>query len=607
MTAEMIFVFCVLLITIVVFVVDKLRMDLVALLVVVTLAASGIITPADAVSGFGSSLILMIAGLFVVGQGMMQTGIAAATGNWISKVGGDSELRLLLVLLPIAALLSAFMSSTGTVALLIPVVMTIASRAEMNPAKLLMPLAFAASVGGLLTLIGTPPNIVVSDALNNTGKGSFKFFDFTLIGGIILMVSMVYLLTLGRWLLPERKDKKQSGARVSLARLTERYANPHHHLYKLHVPSGSLAVGKTVLELRLRRRFEAALFAIERQSAVVSTFMPVLLNTQVESGDMIWVQGDDRYIDDLCDALQLEKLDYSLSQRVRLQRSFGMAEVVIPPDTDYEGQTLYKARFRERYGLNVIGVIRGQKTLDMRYFDTELQAGDMLLLTGAWEHIRRLGDKADLVVLNTPAELDEIPINPRKAPIALVIMASLLVVMAFGWLANMTAILIAALAMVLTGCLNLNEAYKSLNAKSLVLIAGMLPMALAMERSGAMGYVVTHLVDHFQDAGPLALSAAVFALTATLSLFISNTATAVLIAPVALSMAVSLGYQPEPFMIMVAVAASTAFATPIATPINALVTEVGGYRFSDFIRVGLPLQLVILGLSLWIVPLVFPF
>lgn len=607
MTTEIIFVFLLLLATIITFITDKLRMDLVALLVVVILAASGMITPADAVSGFGSSLVLMIAGLFVVGEAMMQTGIAAATGNWVSKVGGNSEIRLLLVLLPIVAFLSAFMSSTGTVALLIPVVMTIAKRAQMNPTTLLMPLAFAASVGGLLTLIGTPPNIVVSDTLNNAGQGSFKFFDFTLIGGIILLVSVVYLLTVGRWLLPERADSKPKRLRVSLARLTERYAHPNRHLYKLRVPAHSPAVGQTVLELRLRRRYEAALFAIERQNAMVSTFMPVLLNTHVEQDDMIWVQGDDRYIDELCEALQLERLEHTLSQRVRLQRSFGMAEAVIPPDADYVGKTLYEARFREQYSLNVIGVIRGQETLDMRFFDTPLQSGDMLLLTGAWEHIRRLGDETALVVLNTPTELDEVPLKPQKAPIALAIMAVLLVVMAFGWVANMTAILVAAIVMVVSGCLSLNEAYKSLNAKSLVLIAGMLPMALAMEKSGAMDYVVTHLVSHFQTAGPVALSAAVFVLTSALSLFISNTATAVLIAPIALSMALSLGYQPQPFMMTVAVAASTAFATPIATPINTLVTEAGSYRFSDFMRVGLPLQLVILGLTLWIVPLVFPF
>lgn len=607
MTLEMIFVFALLLATIVVFITDKLRMDLVALLVVVILAASGIVTPAEAVSGFGSSLVLMIAGLFVVGEAMMHTGIASATGNWISRVGGDNEIRLLLVLLPIVAFLSAFMSSTGTVALLIPVVLTIAKRAKMNPTKLLMPLAFAASVGGLLTLIGTPPNIVVSDALRQAGFASFKFFDFTLIGAVILAVCVAYLLTVGRWLLPERSNDEPTHRRVSLARLTQRYAHPNRHLYKLRVPHDSPAVDKTALELRLRRRYEAALFAIERRNDMVSTFMPVLLNTQVSQDDKIWVLGDDRYIETLCETLKLEILEHTLSERLRLQRKFGMAEAVIAPDSDYVGKSLYKARFREQYGLNVIGVIRGQETLDMKFFDTPLHSGDMLLLTGAWEHIRRLGDDTDLVVLNTPVELDEVPLKPQKAPFAIGIMSVLLVVMAFGWVANTTAILVAALAMVLTGCLSLNDAYKSLSAKSLVLIAGMLPMALAMEKSGAMGYVVEHLTTGFQGASPLILSAAIFILTTLLSLFVSNTATTVLVAPMALSMAVSLGYQPEPFMMVVTIAASTAFATPIATPINTLVAEAGRYRFGDFMKIGLPLQVLILGVTLWIVPLIFPF
>lgn len=607
MTAEMLFVFALLFVTIAVFISDKIRMDMVALLVVAVLALSGIITPAEAVSGFGNTLVLMIAGLFVVGEAMMYTGIAAAAGNWITRVGGGNEIRLLLILLPIVAFLSAFMSSTGTVALLIPVVLTMARKAQLNPSKLLMPLAFSASIGGLLTLIGTPPNIVVSQALGKAGFDNFKFFDFTGLGLIMLAIGVVYLLTLGRWLLPLPTVEAPRKKLLSLARLTERYRHPNRELYKLTVANDSAAIGKTVLELRMRRRYETALFAIDRRSAKLPTLTPVLLNTTIMRGDSIWVYGDDRYIETLCEELSLTVLEHTLSERVRLQKSFGFAEVLIPPDISFAGKTLFEARFREHYNLNVIGVRRDQAVLDMDFLETPLKSGDVLLLTGAWEHIRRLSTESDLIVLNTPAELEEIPLNPKKAPTALTIMALLLVVMAFGWVSNVTAILVAAIAMVLSGCLSLNEAYKSLNATSLVLIAGMLPMALAMEKSGAMGFVVEHLVQYFETGGPLLLSAVIFVLTSVLSLFISNTATAVLVAPMALSTALSLNYHPQPFMMVVAIAASTAFATPIATPINTLVVGPGHYRFSDFIKIGLPLQLIMLLATLLVVPLFYPF
>lgn len=607
MTHEMLFVFALLIITIAVFISDKIRMDLVALLLVVTLALSGVISPAEAVSGFGNPLVLMIAGLFVVGEAMMQTGIAAATGNWMSKIGGNSETKLLLLLLPIVAFLSAFMSSTGTVALLIPVVLTMARRADMNPSKLLMPLAFAASVGGLLTLIGTPPNIVVSAALEQAGYEGFRFFDFTPVGAIILFVGVLYLLTLGRWLLPSRLSDKTKRRRVSLIHLIERYNHPNRHLYKLAVDEHSLAVHQTVLALRLRRRYETAVFAIERRHKVLSNFIPVLLNTQIMAGDVIWVQGDDRYIEELCEDLQLRVVEHNKIERARLQRSFGAAEGMIPPETDFDGKSLYEARFREHYNLNVVGVRRDEAVLDMNFFNTPLKSGDVVLFVGAWEHIRRLTDEADIIVLNTPNEIEEAPINPKKAPMALSIMLILLVVMAFGWVDNVSAILVAAIAMVGFKCLSLNDAYKSLNASSLVLIAGMLPMAIAMEKSGAMQFVVEQFIHYFEQIDPLLLSAGVFVMTSALSLFISNTATAVLIAPMIISIALSLNYNPQPLMMVVAIAASSAFATPIATPINTLVVGPGRYRFSDFIRVGLPLQVLILAATLIVVPLFFPF
>ncbi|WP_235263666.1 SLC13 family permease [Nitrincola sp. A-D6] len=292
---------------------------------------------------------------------------------------------------------------------------------------------------------------------------------------------------------------------------------------------------------------------------------------------------------------------------MKVQQQFGFAEVLLPPNSSLVNQSLKDGRFRERFNLSVIGVRRNREPLTTEFGITPLAAGDTLLLTGSWEYIRKLENRRDLVVIETPAEMHEIAANASKAPIALGIMLAMLVSMTFGLLPNLTAVLLAALAMVLTGCMNMNEAYQSLNAKSLVLIAGMLPLALAMETSGALSYVVGNLVENFGDTSPLVLCTALFILTSCLSQFISNTATTVLVAPIALTTSQLLGLNPEPFMMTVAIAASTAFATPIASPVNTLVLAPGNYRFVDFAKVGIPLQILALIVTLVMTPLLFPF
>jgi di/tricarboxylate transporter len=291
----------------------------------------------------------------------------------------------------------------------------------------------------------------------------------------------------------------------------------------------------------------------------------------------------------------------------QLERQFGLAEVLLPPDSSLCDRSIKEGRFRERYGLSVVGVRRDQTAMDASFTDTQLKPGDTLLLTGSWEQIRNLQASRDLVVLQTPAELEEIPTHGNRGPVALGILLAMLVCMTTGWLDNLSAILLAALAMMLSGCVTVKEAYRSFNATSLILIAGMLPLALAMERSGALSWVVEHLVSLIGDSSPLVLCASLFLLTSVLSQFISNTATTVLVAPIAITTAQLTGINPEPVMMTVAIAASTAFATPIASPVNTLVLAPGNYRFSDFARVGIPLQLLALVITLLLAPRLFPF
>ncbi|MDO5091477.1 MAG: SLC13 family permease [Cardiobacteriaceae bacterium] len=607
MNWEMLFVFALLAVTVVVFVWDRFRMDMVAFAVMLTLALSGIVTPKEAVAGFSNSVLLMIAGLFVVGDGLMRTGVAALTGNWLLRVSGGSKRRTLLFLLPLVAILSGLMSSTGTVALLIPVILTMVRRTGQFASHLMMPMAFAALIGGMLTLIGTPPNLVVSEALQAGGYEPFSFFSFTPVGLIVLAVGMVYLLTVAQWLLPSKNYGENAAGRHTLSELAAQY-NIERRLYKFVPRDDSPLIGKTVLDARLRRRYAATLFAVERQGRLLSSFVPVLINTTVQRADILWLYIEPEYAEKLMQDMALQSLPVDDNQLLRIQQAFGFAEVLVTPRSTLIGKSLQEADFRDRYGLSAIGVRRGDEVLYLDYQNTKLQASDALLLVGDWAQIRRLGNASkDLLVFNTPLELDDAPVHLDKAGWAIGIMSGLLLCMATGWLDNLTAILLAAFLMVATGCLSIREAYQSLNPMSLVLIACLLPMSTAMEKSGALAFVVQHIVAALQNAEPILIAAAFFLLTSLLSQFISNTATSVLMAPVAMSTALGLGFNPQPLLMMVAIAASSAFCTPIASPVNTLVLVPGSYRFMDYVKVGLGLQCVVMCVALLAVPLFFPY
>ncbi|MGC8121030.1 SLC13 family permease [Marinobacter sp. VGCF2001] len=606
MNAEIIFVLTLLAATVGLFLIDRIRMDMVALLVVAVLALSGLISPGEAVSGFGNPLVVMIAALFVVGEGLFRTGVAAAAGQWLLRVGGSDETRLLAVLIPLTALLSAFMSSTGAVALLLPVVLSMARRSGMNPARLLIPLAYASLVGGMLTLIGTPPNLVVASQMSESGMTPFGFFDFTPIGLVVLLVAGLYLIFVARHLLPTRIVEKRGAAHPPLAEFAQRY-DIADQLHLLAVPAGSGLAGKTAAEAALRTRYEVTLFGIRRAGRLLSTLVPVLAESRIEAGDRLLVYGSPEAVEQLCLTQRLSSLGFPEAEMERARKEFGVAEVALRRRSSLIGKTLKEGRFRERFQLSVIGVRRTGQPLATQFGATCLEENDTLLLAGGWNRLRELQQERDFVLLDTPEEMEDVPSHGQRAPLALAIMFGMLVLMVSGLTSNLTAVLLAALAMIGSGCVTLPEAYRSLNATSLVLIAGLLPLALAMERSGALALIVDQLVAGLGDAGPRALCVSLFLLTSVFSQFISNTATTVLVAPIAIATAQQMGVNPEPVLMTVALAASTAFATPIASPVNTLVLAPGNYRFLDFAKVGVPLQLLAMGMVIWLTPLLFPF
>lgn len=604
MTYEIAFVFGLLALTILLFIIDRIRMDVVALMVVVALAVSGVIAPEQTVSGFGQSIVVMIAGLFVVGEGLFRTGIAASAGHLLLRVGGSNEVRLLLLMIPMVALLSAFMSSTGAVALFIPVVLSMCRKARLSPSRMLMPLAFASLIGGMLTLIGTPPNVVVSGQMEGAGLAPFGFFDFTPIGLVVLLVGTLYLVFVARHLLPE--GELLESEHPHLREFAERYGVTDH-LHRIKVPVGSDLVGKTVAEAGVRTVYETTLFAIRRNGRLVSSLFPVLAQTRIAAGDTLMAYARPADVERLCENKNLTLQGFPEGEARRLYREFGVAEVLLRARSQLIGSTLKEGRFRERFNLSVIGVRRNNEPLYADFDGTPLEPGDSLLLAGGWRFIEQLKDKRDFVILETPAEMSEAPTRSERAPVALLIMLVMMVLMVSGALSSLSAILLACFAMIALGCVTMQEAYKSLNSTSLVLIAGMLPLALAMKQTGGLDLIVDRFIGIAGNNSPLMLCAGLFIFTSLFSQFISNTATTVLVAPIALAAALGVGVNPEPLMMTVAIAASTAFATPIASPVNTLVLAPGNYRFIDFVRVGLPLQLLVMGVSLLIIPMLFPF
>jgi len=607
MTGETLFVFGLLLVTIILFVSDRLRLDGVAMLVILVLMLSGLLTPGEALAGFGDPVVLLIAGLFVVGEALLRTGIAYAVGNWLMRVAGTSQTRLLVLLMLTVASLSAFMSSTGAVAIFIPIALGLAGKVGLAPSRIMMPMAFAALIGGMLTLIGTPPNMVVSTQLERAGLAPFGFFSFTPIGLLVLVIGIGYLVLIGQRLLPIQKNETGGRARHSLIELAEAYGLKGN-LQRLRITEQSPLVGQTLAQSHLRTRYGITVVGLQRQQGRRALVLPALGDTEFQSGDILIGIEYTKVLEGLVRDEKLEMLPFEDRQREVLIKELGVAEVLLTPRSELIGRTLIEARFRTQYGLGVVGIMRKGEPLTGNLGEITLEFGDSLLVAGGWQHISRLqGEQTNFIVLTIPEEMDEVAPNRSRAPTALLILVAMLVIMTLNLVPAVTAVLLAAAALVLTRCLSMNDAYGSINWESLVLIAGMLPMATALEKTGGVEIIVNGLVDSLGGSGPIVLMAALFVLTSVFSQFMSNTATTVLVAPIALGAAAGLGVSPYPLLMTVALAASTAFATPVASPVNTLILGPGGYRFNDFVKVGVPLQLLAMVVTLLAVPVLFPF
>jgi len=600
-------VLALLLVAIVLFAIGKPRMDAVALLMMTVLPLTGIIDVKDALAGFSDPSIVLIAALFVVGEGLARTGVAQRLGDWLLSRAASSETTLIVLLMIVVAGVGAVMSSTAVVAIFIPIVLRIARNTGISPGRLMMPLSFAALHSGMLTLIATAPNLVVNSELERHGHEGFHLFGITPFGLPLLAIGIVYMLFARRWIEKPAAAATATRFRPFLSTWIDKYGLADRE-HRLRVTAASPMIGKTLQELDLRGASGVNIVAIERSGRFANPVLSPRPNTRIEAGDVLFLDAA-REVDmeALRARLVLETLPLSGAYFSDQSQEIGMVEVMIPPESKFIGKTIVEARIRTQYGLHAVGLRRGQESLGKDLLGTKLRLGDTLLLAGRWRQIRRMQSQGDeLIVLDLPAEYDDVIPAPGRAPHALLALGVMIVLMLTGVVTNVQAALIACLLLGLTGCIDMDSAYRSIHWQSIVLIVGMLPFALALQRTGGVEIASNALLGMVGEAGPRTILAALFAITVAMGLFMSNTATAVLMAPVALGVAESMGASPYPFAMTVAIASSCAFLTPVSSPVNTLVVGPGNYRFVDFLKVGAPYSAIALVISVTLIPWLLP-
>jgi di/tricarboxylate transporter len=589
-------------ISIFLFIADWIRVDVVALLVLLALVLTGLITPTEAFEGFSSPAVITVWAVFIVSGGLFYTGVANRLGDRLLKVAGSRPPRLIGLLMATVGLMSGVMNNVGATAVLMPAVVSMSRKARLRASQLLMPLAFGSLLGGMTTLVGTPSNILASDALRMAGLEPFSLLDFAPVGIPALIVGVVFTALVGRRLLPERATSERFGAAVGpdeelvdLYRLGER-------LFRARVPAGSPLIGQTLIDCGLREDFELSVVGLERHE---ETTLSPEKDTQLQQEDILLIEG---MVDNLVWADATGRLDVQPEVGINdgdLQSEVvGIAEVILSPHSRLVGKTLADIQFREKYQVSVLAILRDGRPRRTALVELPLRFGDTLLVQGPHQYIRILQREPDFVVLG---DLEAAPaIRVKKAPLALGLMLVMLVPVIIGWLPIAASALLAGVLMVITGCLTMDEAYGSIEWKAVFLVAGTLPLGIAMEKTGTAAFLAGLMVDAVGGYGPLALLAGFYVLTNLLTQFMANAASMVLIAPVVIQAAQQIGSDPHALLMAVAVAAAAAFLTPVAHQSNVLVMGPGGYRFSDYFKVGLPLNLLTFVVTLLIVPLVWP-
>ena len=614
----------ILVITVALFIWGRVRADIVALTALAALLVLGILTPAEALAGFSSPIVIMMIGLFVVGGAIMQTGLAKLTGNKLMALSRGNETITFLLVMLVTSFIGAFVSNTGTVALMMPIIMSIAAGSGMQSSRFLMPLAFAGSLGGMLTLIGTPPNLVIDEVLTEGGYQPLAFFSFFPVGIIVIAIGIIVLMPLSKIFLSKKQSGKKKKQGKSLDDLVDEYQlldNLHRYIVPSRRPSAAIdengeqmdIVGKTLKDLSIQKKYGVSIIEIRNEKKSRLGLVKDVSQNMAKSSSTIQVH-DTLYIIGKEEKINRFARDYDLRKMKDVKIDFydlGLTEIVVMPTSNFAGLRIGDANLRKRFGINVLGVKRGDEYITDNLIAAKLHVGDMLLVQGEWTNLAHLAtDTSNWVVIDQPEKTADKVLLDYKAPVAAAIMLLMIAMMVFDFIpvAPVTAVIIAGLLTVFAGCFrNVEAAYKTINWESIVLIAAMMPMSTALEKTGASALVSQGLVESLGSMGPTALLAGIYFTTSLMTMFISNTATAVLMAPIALVAARQVGVSPYSFLFAVTLGASMCFASPFSTPPNALVMKAGGYTFMDYVKVGLPLQIIIGVVMTFVLPLLFPY
>lgn len=584
------------------FISEWLRVDVVAFGVIVALLLTGVLTPTEALSGFSSTVVWLIVALFIVGGAVFKTGLASRIGDRILSVAGKSERNLIIVLMVSIAVMSGFISNTGTVAVFLPAVLLIAAQLKLPASRLLIPLAFASSLGGAMTLIGTPPNLVASQILADNGMTGFAFFDFLPIGGALVLVGVAYFVLLGNYILPVASVQDDANAH-SMEMLLEDY-HLRDLVFKVRMRDASPLAGKTLAEAQLSA-FGVTVVEIDRQGQAIRPNA----QAQLLGGDILVVKGEEGAVNQVITENELALLPHTASdQHAVITPEYGISELIVSPHSRLIGKTLEEVRFADTYRMFVLDIRRASGKVTPPLHNVPLAFGDVLLVQGKYKHIVNVAKRhSNDLVLISPEAVHSRFFNHAKAPRTFLILMGMLILMVTQLLEPVTATLLASLMIVLTKCLTMDEAYQSIDWRSIFLIGGMIPLSTALVKVGVVADVAQFIAVTFNDASPLIVMAVLFGITSALTQVLSNTATSVILVPVAFAIAQNLGIQPHALVMTIALAASMAFATPIASPVNTLVMAAGNYRFIDYARAGLPLIALTFGVTMLLVPILFPF
>ncbi len=586
MTLPILALLCILAIAGAIFISEKLRPDLTALLILLTLGVTGLVTPSQAFSGFSSSSVILLIAVFIMTGALFRTGVSSVIGHGLVRAAGNSEVRLIALVSLAAAGLSLLMNNIASAAVLMPAVMDASRRTHVSPSKILLPMAFATQLGGMATLF-TTSNLVASGVLQNAGLSGFGLFDFLIVGGLAALAGLVYMIAIGRRKLPNRRPVEELQRReqkredlLSLYQITER-------LFEVHPKPGSTLIGHSLADTRIGDRLGLTVIAIERNSHLV---LAPAADTVIRKQDTLLIEGRQEVACQLVEwGAQVEPLTRwpanMTSQNVEL------LEVLVAPRSRAIGQTLKQLHFRAKYGLNVVALWRGDRAYRTAFSEFELQGGEALLVHGPSERFKILQDDPDWIVLRLNGSNSS---RTRKMPLALLILAlSIGIVVVSGWSASFV-LFIGALTMILTGCLSMDEAYQAIDWRSVFLVAGMLPVGIALANTGAAKLLGDTITQVTANLGPMAVVAGLFIVTTLLNQFIpGGSAVPAVLTPIAIEAARNVGSDPRAFALVVAIATGTSLLTPFAHPVNVLVMGPGGYHFRDFFRLGLPVVMIV--------------